>query len=186
MVFNATKVLVSNRGVAPDEFLTEIVQWAKNSDDSIFAVNSYFDIYSLVAPELGPWKGPLHRKAVMLEAMRVHAGFESSWKFNEGVDVTNNTSLTHITGEETGVFQVSFDSSYLGGPTQPLKSFLEEVGIGSDIQKFIDSMKSDHQLAIEYYARLVRVNIKWAGPLVRREINPWLSRASVAEFESLL
>jgi hypothetical protein len=59
---------------------------------------------------LGPWIGLLHRKAVMCEVLRVEAAFESDWKWNEGVDITNQHSMTHIEGQETGAFQVSADS----------------------------------------------------------------------------
>jgi hypothetical protein len=119
----------------------------------------------------------------MLEVMRVHAGFESSWNWGEGVDTTNHTSMSHPEGEETGIFQVSFDSTQLGDGA--MKSFAVEHGIGT-AGSFIPAMKSNHWLAMEYYGRLVRVSIRWAGPLARHEIDTWLSRAAVTEFESLV
>ncbi len=118
----------------------------------------------------------------MLELMRVHAGFESSWKWNEGVDVTNHASMTHLEGQETGIFQVSFDSTHLG---TSINQFAISKGIGT-VGSFIPEMKSNHPLALEYYARLVRINIKWAGPLIRHEVDPWLSKASVSQFQELL
>ena len=42
------------------------------------------DMYASVITELGPFEDILHRKACMLEVMRVLAGFESSWKWNTG------------------------------------------------------------------------------------------------------
>jgi hypothetical protein len=184
MDFVSTKVRVKNRGVPPDGFLTELVQWGRNALDEIFAPNDEpDDIYATIKLVLGPWTNLLHRRAVMLEVMRVHAGMESSWNWNEGVDTTNKTSMANKTGQETGIFQVSFDSEWI--EHAKMKSFAEANDI-STADKFIPRMKADHNLAFEYYARLVRINIRWAGPIVRHEIDPWLSRAAVAEFQTLL
>lgn len=176
------------------------MSWARTAPDVIFAPNAVpVDIFTVIKPRLGSpagkdasgtnlyqWDSFLHRKAAMLEAMRVHAGMESSWNWNEGVDVTNKTSMTHIEGQETGIFQVSFDSTYLGGGA--MKPFAATHCIDTP-EKFIPKMKSDHRLAMEYYARLVRVSIRWAGPLLRSgedSVYPWLNRAAVAEFERAL
>lgn len=184
MTFFATKARVNNRGKPPDSFLTELVEWGRKAPDEIFAPNpNPADIYALIKPILGPWQNLLHRRSAMLEAMRVHAGFESSWRWMEGVDTTNQHSLMHLDGQETGIFQVSFDSTFIDNGA--MKPFSIENGIGT-VGSFIPQMKSDHPLALEYYARLVRVSIAWADPLKRHEIDPWLSRASVMEFESLL
>src|SRR5260370_31353923 len=78
MNFIATKQHVLNRGIAPDDFLEELVTWGKRSPDEIFAPNQFSDIYSSVINTLGPWEGIPHRRAVMLEVLRVLAGFESS------------------------------------------------------------------------------------------------------------
>jgi hypothetical protein len=182
--YGALKLHVSNRGSPPDGFLSELITWSKQASEDIFAANDNpADIYALVEPILGPWRNLLHRRAAMLEVMRVHAGFESSWNWNEGVDVTNKSSMRHREGEETGIFQVSFDSTYLANGA--MKEFAVNNGIGT-VGSFIPQMKANHSLAMEYYARLVRVNIKWAGPLVRHEIDPWLSNAAVTEFELCL
>lgn len=184
MKFIATKTKVLTRGVPPDSFLTQLVEWAHYATDDIFAVNpNQHDIYAHIRPILSPWKNFLHRKAALLEVMRVHAGFESSWDWNEGVDITNKTSMTHKEGEETGIFQVSFDSTYLGNGA--MKPFALDNGIGH-VDSFIAKMKINHTLALEYYARLVRVSVRWAGPILRHEIDKWLSHAAVKEFESLL
>jgi hypothetical protein len=80
--FNATKTLVFNRGVPPDDFLQALVTFGQTAPDEIFVPNPNADIYGLIEPVLGPWNGGLiQRRAAMLEAMRVHAGFESSWNF---------------------------------------------------------------------------------------------------------
>jgi hypothetical protein len=184
MTFIATRVEVYNRGVPPTEFLTELVDWAHGAPADIFAVNDEAgDVYDQLKPLLGPWTSMLHRRAAMLELMRVHAGFESSWNWNEGVDTTNKTSLININGQETGIFQVSFNSSWLGNDA--MKPFLIAHGV-NDVAVFIPRMKSDHPVALEYYARLVRFNTRWAGPILRHEIDPWLSRDAVSEFEGLL
>lgn len=194
MNFINTKVRVSNRGVPPDSFLVELVEWVKLANNEIFAprpvpidlkgnVLPDGDIYTRIRPTLGPWQGLLHRKAAFCEVARVHAGFESTWNWNESVDKTNKTSMENRTGEETGIFQVSFDSEHIN------HDFMRSFAINHDIdtaEKFIPRMKSDHKLALEYYARLIRVNFKWAGPLIRNEITPWLSRASMNEFQSLV
>jgi hypothetical protein len=107
--FIACKQQVFNRGVPPDSFLNELIDWAKQAPDEIFTPNDKHDIYSNVKPELGPWQGVLHRKAVMLEVLRVLGGFESSWNWNEGRDTTNPDSNTPCS-EEAGIFQCSGDS----------------------------------------------------------------------------
>ena len=57
-----------------------------------------------VAGVLGPFGNDMSlRRAAMLEVMRVHAGFESSLNWKEGVDRTNKTSMANVTGQETGI-----------------------------------------------------------------------------------
>jgi hypothetical protein len=162
-----------------------LVKFGRTAPDVIFAPNpNPADIYASVKGELGPFGNDLRlRRAAILEVMRVHAGFESSWNWREGVDVTNKTSLAHITGQEAGPFQVSFDSTWLDG--KAMKAFAEAHGIGEP-DDFIAKIKDDHALALEYYARLVRVSIAWAGPLKRREAHPWFRRDAMAEFQRLI
>jgi hypothetical protein len=85
MAFHATKQKVSNRGIPPDDFLEQLVKWGKTAPDEIFLPNNNVDIYSNVVGILGPWEDLLHRRAAMLEVMRVLAGFESSWDWNADV-----------------------------------------------------------------------------------------------------
>jgi hypothetical protein len=191
MMFNATKAKVASRGHPPDSFLTELVEWGRIANPDIFTARPNPnapngrdpDVYALLKPILGPWSSLLHRRAAMLELMRVHAGFESSWNWIEGVDTTNQTSMTHREGQETGIFQVSYDSTYLANGS--MKPFVIIKGINT-VGTFITQMKLDHKLALEYYARLVRLNYQWAGPLKRHEVDPWLSPDAVLEFETLL
>lgn len=194
--FAATKAKVLNRGRAPDAFLQEMVDWAKTAPDDIFAPNALSDIYSKIKPELGPWKSLLHRKAAMLEVMRVLALFESSGDWTEGVD-TSRLGGDTPENSEAGAWQVSYDARHLA---PELKELLIRNGISSGV-RFQQAMKFNHPLAMEFVARLMRYNTKHNGPLykgkerdaIRRSLRgaehsiyPWLSKAAVAEFENLL
>jgi hypothetical protein len=99
MIYTATKQNVLNRGVPPNDFLDQLITWGKNAPDEIFVRNPLNDIYSSIFNTLGPWQDNVHRRAVMLEVMRVLAGFESSWDWNAGRDTTNPTSVTPDTIE---------------------------------------------------------------------------------------
>lgn len=191
--YRATKQQVYTRGIAPDKFLDTIIAWAKevreHSNMILFGTNNFPDIYSLVHPMLAPWKGEpgspeflLHRCAVMLEVMRCHAGFESSWNWNEGVDRSNPKSINDPERAESGIFQVSYDSTRLHPDlkTMAIKYDFDSTG------KFIWVMKNNHDIALSYYALLVRYNIRWAGPLRDKKIFPYLRRDAVTEFETFL
>jgi hypothetical protein len=180
--FVACKHKVDNRGKPSDSFLNELVDWAQQAPDEIFAPNQNHDIYTNVVGELGPWTGPSHRKAAMLEALRVLGGFESSWDWNEGVDVTNPNSNTSCT-EEAGIFQCSGDSM---SKDSTLKALLLKVTGKTDCETFKTETKSNHAFAIEYCARLLRFTVRHHGPIRDRKINPWLRRDAVAEFETFI
>ena len=182
MKYIATKQHVLNRGVPPDDFLDELITWGKGAPDEIFAPNPFSDIYSSVKNTLGPWNGLLHRRAVMLEVMRVLAGFESSWDWNEGRDITNPTSVTPDT-IEAGAWQVSANSMNFGEELKEL--VLAEVGT-LDGDTFQKAMKDNHPLAMEYVARLLRRTTRHHGPVRRHEIDPWLRRDAVEEFQAFL
>lgn len=198
MEFHATKAAVEDQGRPPDSFLTELVTWGRSAPDEIFAPNNDpEDVYLILAPLLGNvkpnpvppnwkrWDDIIHRKAAMLELMRVHGGMESMWDWREGVDTTNKRSMANPRGEETGLWQVSFDSTYLG---KDMAEFAEAHNIDT-YKKFIPAMKYNHRLAMEYYARLMRADYRWAGPVIRERgdtVRRWLSRAAVSEFRQLL
>ncbi len=177
------KAAVYDRGLPPDSFLAALIQWAPTASDEIFAPNSRLDIYSSVRSVLGPWQGFPHRKAAMLEVLRCLAGFESSWNWNAGVDTTNRASMTYIDGQETGIFQVSFNSA---GFDPSLRDCVKRFCGKVSAQAFIDRMKVDHDFALEYCARLLRFSIAWDGPIKRRELHPWLRRDAVDEFQRRL
>lgn len=180
--FTATRAKVHNRGQAPVSFLTELVAWGRVAPNELFAPNSEFDIYSALVGDLGPWHDLLHRRAVMLEALRVLGGFESSWNWQEGRDMSNPTSNTLCT-EEAGIFQCSGNSM---GFSPSLKALLLTTGADGSCRSFIQTTKSNHQFAIEYCAHLLRFTTKHHGPIKRSEINFWVKRDAVAEFKALL
>jgi hypothetical protein len=182
MNFIATKQHVANRGTAPDDFLDQLVLWGRRSPDEIFAPDPFNDIYASVIHTLGPWEGIPHRRAVMLEVLRVLAGFESSWNWNEGRDTTNPTSVTPNT-IEAGAWQVSANAMNFG---QELKDLvLANVGT-LDGNAFQKAMKENHPLAIEFIARLLRRTTHHNGPVLRHQIDPWLRRNAVEEFQALI
>lgn len=204
--FAAALHFVENRGRAPVAFLEELVAWGKAAPEEIFAPNRVpVEAFTAIKPYLGTprgvdgsgtpirsWDSSLHRRAAMLELMRVHAGLESSWKWTEGVDKSNTHSTHNKTGEETGIFQVSFDSTWLDSTEGKdiMGNWLKANGVDDDKpETFIPRMKVDHTFAMEFYARLVRVSIAWAGPLLRHNadsVYPYLSRDAMTEFALML
>ena len=180
--FKAAREKVMNRGSAPIAFLNELTDWGKSSSEEIFAINGKVDIYSRVSRELGPWNGPRHRRAVMLEVLRVLGGFESSWNWKAGVDVTNPNSNTPCT-EEAGIFQCSADSIHF---SPSLRALVVRAGGDDNCDNFRRVTKENHVFAMEYCARLLRETVMHHGPVRDRHINSWLRRAAVEEFMSYL
>jgi len=171
------------RGSSPPvSFLDELVDWALLAPEAIFAPNAASDIYSSVAPQLGPFGLPVHRKAVMLEVLRVLAGHESMWNWIQGVHTTKTAAKTSH-NEEAGAFQISADSMDLD---RSLKDFVRATLGNTDDATFIARMKSNHKFAIEYAARLLRVTIMHHGPIKRRSIHPALKKTAVTEFRGYL
>jgi hypothetical protein len=182
MPYAATKKPVHNRGIPPDDFLDQLVAWGRTAPDEIFAANSVSDVYTNVFSSLGPWKGSSHRRAVMLEVMRVLAGFESGWNWNAGQDTNNPTSITPET-IEAGAWQVSANSMGFGAE---LRNLVQTKAGATDGTTFQTVMKQDHPLAMEYIARLLRRTVNHNGPVKRHEIDVWLRKDAVAEFLDLL
>ncbi len=169
---------------APKSFLDDLIDAIDPLPDDVFAENPVHDIYAVMKSTLGPYSNLLHRKAVMCEVLRVQAAFESDWDWNEGVDVGNHHSLTHIEGEETGAFQVSFDSTNLGHSA--MRPFAIAHQINSP-EKFITAMKQNHRLAVEYCARLLRVSTAWCGTINDpTKVISHVRRDAVEEFKSFL
>lgn len=179
MVYSATKQRVSNRGIPPDDFLDQLVDWGTSASEDIFLPNSATDIYSNVLGVLGSWQGPRHRRAVMLEVMRVLAGFESSWNWNQGRAPASVTPTTM----EAGAWQVSANSM---DKRQELKDLVLAEAGSLDPDDFQREMKTNHPLAMEYIARLLRRTVDANGPVKRHEIDPWLRKDAVSEFLDLM
>ena len=118
----------------------------------------------------------------MLEVLRVLGGFESSWTWEEGGDVTNPASDKPCT-MEAGIFQVSGDSM---GIDSSLKTFVKDMTGTLDCEKFRVTTKSNHPFAIEYCARLLRFTIRHHGPIRDHHIDEWLSKEAVGEFKAAL
>ena len=91
--FVACKQKVYNRGKPPDSFLDELIDWGRAAPDEVFDRNPNADVYSLVVGNLGPWRDLKHRRAAMLEVLRVLGDFESSWNWNEGRDKGKGAGL---------------------------------------------------------------------------------------------
>ena len=72
------------------------------------------------------------------------------------------------------------------GGAQDLKD-LVQTRVGSlDGNDFQQAMKDDHELAMEYIARLLRHTVNHNGPVKRHEIDAWLRKDAVAEFQALM
>src|SRR5271166_778850 len=166
----------------PVSFLDELVDWALTAPDVIFTPNAKYDIYSSVVAQLGPYGFTVHRKAVMLEVLRVLAGRETQWNWNQGVDGGKKEKKTSHT-EEAGAFQCSANSMHLD---KSLKDFVQATLGSTDDNTFITRSKSNHKFAIEYTARLLRVTIAHHGPILHRHIHHELRRDAVSEFRGYL
>jgi hypothetical protein len=183
--YGATRHPVSAQHSSPPiPFLDQLIEAIDPLPDDVFDVNDLHDIYAVMKGSLGPYTNLLHRKAIMCEVLRVQAAFESDWDWNEGVDINNLHSLTHIDGEETGAFQVSFDSTALGHSAILPFAVTHQI---ETAQKFIPAMKNDHRLAVEYCARLLRINTAWCGTINDpSQVISHVRRDAVAEFQTFL
>ena len=187
MTYYATKQAVSNRGIPPDDFLDELVAWGVDAPNDIFVDYSNPEgIFARVKKNFGPYADIRHRRAVMLEVMRVLAGFESGWNWNQGTDTDadRRAKTPRRPSEiEAGAWQVSANSIGLGIELRVIVQ--SEVGSTGAIE-FQKAMKQNHALAMEYIARLLNRTIASHGPLLRTEIDKWLKRDAVEEFRNLL
>ncbi|MET3134364.1 hypothetical protein AAKU55_004660 [Oxalobacteraceae bacterium GrIS 1.11] len=169
---------------APNSFLDQLIDTINGLPDAAFEANNLHDIYSVMLGALGPYTGILHRKAVMCEVLRVQAAFESDWHWERGVDPCNASSMAHKEGEETGAFQVSWDSM----PNDPsLPACVDRYAHAHDVDTFIKAMKENHALAVEYCARLLRFNTRWCGTLNDASmVIAHVRRDAVSEFQGFL
>lgn len=190
MTYRATRQKVHNHGAPPTSFLDELVGWGRIASDDIFVRNNNNnDIYSSVAGVLGPWHDLRHRRAVMLEVLRVLAGFESEWNWNQGTDTAadkyaaKHGKVRKASEIEAGAWQVSANSMGWG---PELKNLVLPKAGSLSAGDFQRAMKQDHQLAMEYVARLLRRTVAANGPISHHHIHPWLRKDAVDEFRGLL
>lgn len=177
------QVVADNRGAAPDEFLDELIAWGKEAPDDIFAWNDASDIYTFVKRQLGPYDTLAYRRGVMLEVMRVLAGYESSWDWTCGRDTNNPKSDTPIE-TEAGAFQVSADSMRSKWPE--LRELVIREAKAADPETFQAAMKSNHKLAMEYTARLLRRTVRHHGTVRDGNILGYISVGAAKQFTELL
>ncbi len=195
MAYRATKHHVHNRGIAPDSFLDELVNWGRTAPNDIFVRNGNADVCTSVYRVLGPYgagyRPDLHsyRRGVMLEVLRVLAGYESSWHWDQGSDAAADRRAARLNKPrsavelETGAWQVSANSIHWGPELREL--VLRKVG-SVEAADFQQAMKNDHPLAMEYIARLLRRTVRANGPVLRHEIDHWVRKDAVREFEYLM
>lgn len=202
---------VHNRGTPPANFIVLLVDAISKLPSEIFSedygAENEPEIYEYLATNAvdtgfayGPWVVPFDaahepmRRAVMCEVLRVLGGFESSWNWNAGVDTTNPDSDTWPE-YEAGMFQCSanslnFDRSLSQCFSDHYRHFDPDLKLESApnilAKRFVRLTKASSVFAIEHCARLLRFTIRHHGPIVRREILPYLNRDAVNEFLSLL
>jgi len=183
--YNACRHAVSSQhGNPPNSFLDQLIDVIDSLPDEVFAENDRDDIYSVMNNALGPYSGLMHRKAVMCEVLRVQAAFESDWNWNQGVDINSQHSLTHLDGQETGAFQISADSMRFH---ESLPACVDRLAGKHDVLTFIHAMKTNHALAVEYCARLLRFNTRWCGTINdHSKVIAHVRPDAVAEFQTFL
>lgn len=167
-------------------FLDELIKWGRAAPDEIFEPRGYDNIYLAESTVLGPYRDNAHRRAVMLEVMRVLGGFESSWNWKEGVDKHPQKEKKTPMTSEAGLWQISANSMNLA---QELKDLAKaRIGTTTDGLKFQQVMKADHNFAMEYTARLLRNTIQHNGPTRRHalEIDHYVRLDAVQEFLDIL
>jgi hypothetical protein len=185
---------VLNRGRPTRDFLQKLLTWALSAPDEIFSERyrgTEPDIYDALMKQR-PDLVDSDRKALMCEVLRVLGGFESSWNWQEGRDITNPTSNTAAT-EEAGVFQCSANSVNFDKSLRDLYNFWSFetggtiwVNMNVSGRAFMAMTKANPPYAIEHTARLLRFTIRHHGPILRSEIFPWMRTTAVAEFRKVL
>lgn len=176
---------VYNRGAPKQEVVAEIIAFAKHAPSQIFDVNDKYDIYESLKVELGPYRSLKHRRAVMAEALIILAGFESTWNYLEGRDMTANNTGSCV--QEAGIYQTSANSTYFGSDLKLLLDNQCGNYVGkTECDKFITCTKHDVPFAHEYTARLLRYTTNHHGPIKRKEIHKWVSNSCVQAIERIL
>lgn len=177
---------VHNRGMIPLSLVQDVVAALRETPLETFAVNSNSDVYSSVNSELGPYKSLTHRAAVMGNVMLVQAAFESSYKYGEGRDKSaSNTSACTM---EAGLYQTSGNMNTFNAESKSvLVPFQAKYCKSTTCDEFRRCTKEPVKAFVHgHFIRAARITTRHWGPMVRKEINPWLSRACVLQIEGLL
>jgi len=189
---------VHNRGIPPVSFIETLVYAMRTLPDEIFGTDyrsrTEDDIYSWLHKqgEVSQVASYGRRRAIMCEVLRVLGGFESSWDWKAGRDVTNASSNRPET-TEAGIFQcsansVNFDASLIA--CFSWYAYVYEMPAWVDMKKsgfnFQWMSKNVFGYAIDHCVRLLRFTIRHHGPILRGEILPWISLDGIREFEALL
>ena len=185
---------VHNRGRPTQDFMDRLVRWVREAPEEIFSEGykgSEPDIYDSIRK----WRPDLldyGRRELMGEVLRVLAGFESSWDWREGRDVTNPSSNTAAT-EEAGAFQCSANSCNFDVSLVTLFNFWAArngkpywTNMNASGRTFIEMTKGYPDYAMEHTARLLRFTVRHHGPVLRGEIFPWMKASAVLAFQDLL
>lgn len=173
---------VKNRGKPRAQVVFDMVKELQATPDAIFAESERVDdIYTSIAPQLGPWRGIKHRKAAMGNVLIVLAGFESSWKYGEGRD--QSADNTKPCTEEAGLYQTSGNANSFSPTLAEFQKLHCETGCNA----FRACMKKPVLAFVHGHTmRLLRFTIRHHGPLVRKEVNPWLRKSCVDQIEAVL
>ena len=177
---------VHNRGAIPLSLVKDIVAALRETPDSVFAVNNNDDIYSSVANEMAPYRSLKHRAAVMGNVMMVQAAFESSFKYGEGRD--QSASNTAACTEEAGLYQTSGNMNTFNAEAKAtLVPFQASLCKSTTCDEFRRCTKEPVKAFVHgHFMRATRITTRHWGPMVRKEINPWLKRECVKQIEALL
>lgn len=177
---------IHNRGYPSFEVLKDIIEAVRAEPDSVFAENANADVYGSVKAQLGPYTSIKHRRAVMAQVMIVQAGFESSWKYGEGRDMkANNTAACT---EEAGLYQTSGNMNTFSPEAKAvLQPFMAGLCKSTTCAEFKRCTKEPVKAFVHgHFMRASRITTRHWGPMVRKEINPWLKKECVSAIEALL
>lgn len=183
---SACMVKVHNRGVPKFAVVKDIVEALRATPLEVFAENSNADVFGSVKAELGPWTSLKQRAGAMGAVMVVQSGFESSWKYGEGRDMSaNNTSACT---EEAGLYQTSGNMNTFNAEAKSvLQPFMAQHCKSTTCAEFKRCTKEPVKAFVHgHFIRASRITTRHWGPMVRKEINPWLKRACAKQIEDLL
>ena len=177
---------IANRGAPKLAVVKDIIEAVRETPESVFAVNNAADIYGSVANEMGPYRSLKHRAAVMAQVMIVQSGFESSWKYGEARDLS--ASNTAACTEEAGLYQTSGNMNTFNATAKSvLIPFQAKYCKSTTCDEFRRCTKEPVKAFTHgHFMRAARITTRHWGPMVRKEINPWLKRECVKQIEALL